>query len=253
MHCGSGDGTIKRQLVEQALAAGQSRDVEDGFIAQNKRFILRCASKHTNKFVTDSDDEWSVAMIAFSEALRHYDLEKGPFLPFADLVIARRLKDHLRSNLRFASEISVSPFVFEGQADDEAEDAPLQAVVLSKIVCVEKHTIKYEIEAVSALLSEYGISFKDLAACSPKAGNTRTSCAVAISYVLSTPLIMTEMHCSRLLPIKAVSRGSGVAPKILERHRKYIIAASEILNGDYPNLAEYFSFSGTEKSTGASG
>ena len=93
----------------------------------------------------------------------------------------------------------------------------------------------------------------DLAACYPMAGKTRTGCAAAISYVPSTPLIMTEMHRSRLLPIKAVSRGSGVDPKILERHRKYIIAASEILNGDYPNLSEYFSFSGTKESTGVSG
>jgi len=35
---------------------------------------------------------------------------------------------------------------------------------------------------------------------------------------------------------------SGVPRKIIERHRKYIIAATEIVGGDYPHLSQYMSF-----------
>ncbi|MEA4932805.1 MAG: RNA polymerase subunit sigma, partial [Lawsonibacter sp.] len=88
---------------------------------------------------------------------------------------------------------------------------------------------------------EYGFSFHELAACSPKAKKTKKSCAAAIQYILCHPLILWEMRRAKVLPLKAVSLGSGVAVKILERHRKYIIASTEILNGDFPNLSEYLS------------
>ena len=33
-----------------------------------------------------------------------------------------------------------------------------------------------------------------------------------------------------------------MARKILDRHRRYIIAAAEILSGEYPVLAEYLGY-----------
>ena len=41
------------------------------------------------------------------------------------------------------------------------------------------------------------------------------------------------------LPVKALVCASGISGKVLEKHRRYIIAAAIILNGDYPLLAEY--------------
>ena len=58
----------------------------------------------------------------------------------------------------------------------------------------------------------------------------------------ATALLLAQMRLKRLLPIKELSEASGVLRKILERHRKYIIAATEILDGDFPILAGYLSF-----------
>ncbi|MGE4277323.1 MAG: hypothetical protein AB7E30_09160 [Lawsonibacter sp.] len=230
-----------RQIDEEAVKASQDKRAEELFIANNRAFILRCASKHTKKFVTVSDDEWSVAMIAFSEALNAYDAGKGAFLPFADLVIGRRLQSYLRAERKFAGEMPVNPSVFEGCVEEDTEDTALQAVVLSQIVSTEDRTTEYEIEALSGLLAEYGFSFHDLVSCSPKAEKTKKSCAAAIQYILGHPLILSEMRRAKVLPLKAVSLGSGVTVKILERHRKYIIASTEILNGEFPSLFEYLS------------
>lgn len=230
-----------RHIDEEAIKAAQDKREEELFIAKYKQFILGCASKHTNKYVTCGDDEWSVAIIAFSEAVKTYAIEKGAFLSFAELVITRRLNDYFRTQAKFIGEISVSPSTFEGQID-ECQDPVLQEAVVSQLVCVKDNSIQYEIEAIGALLKEYGFSFTDLVSSSPKAGRTKTGCAAAIRYILSKPVILSEMRRLKALPIKTISLGSGVSPKILERHRKYIIASAEILQGDFPNLSEYLHF-----------
>ena len=51
---------------------------------------------------------------------------------------------------------------------------------------------------------------------------------------------MAEVDLSR--HYTELAKKAGVHKKILERHRKYIIAAAEILNGEYPLLAEYMNY-----------
>ena len=79
----------------------------------------------------------------------------------------------------------------------------------------------------------------ELTDCSPKAGKTKDSCAHAIRYLKEHPLLIANMKTTKQLPIKIISENAKVPRKILERHRKYIITAAEILSGDYPKLAEY--------------
>ena len=50
------------------------------------------------------------------------------------------------------------------------------------------------------------------------------------------------MRETKALPVKEILAVSDVKKKILERHRKYIIVAAEILNGEYPLLAEYMNY-----------
>ena len=51
-----------------------------------------------------------------------------------------------------------------------------------------------------------------------------------------------KMQTTRTLPVKDISSGKDISVKILERHRKYIIVAAEIMQGDYPLLKEYMSY-----------
>lgn len=227
---------------EDALQAASDPKAAEAFIEQSRQFILRCASKFTHKYVTVSDDEWSVAMIAFSEAITSYDAEKGSFPLFAELVIRRRLLDFQRSEFRHSGELYVDPSVFEGHIDAEAADAALQESVVQRTIQLEDSSISDEINAVSSVLSEYGFSFADLTACSPKAAKTRSSCAQAIRFLLNTPPLISDMRQSSTLPIRLICKNTTVPRKILDRHRKYIIAAAEILHGDYPCLAEYLNF-----------
>ncbi|HWQ51679.1 MAG TPA: hypothetical protein VN369_07750 [Terriglobales bacterium] len=227
---------------KEAVRAAQDRQAADDLIAQNRQFILRCASKCTHRYVTCSDDAWSVALMAFSEAISLYQADKGPFLPFAELVMRRRLTDFMRSEGRRSGEVSVSPSVFEGEIDAEAPDVAIQEAVISKTTVSEDSPVKYEIAGVGTILSAYGFSFLELTSCSPKSAKTKKSCAAAIKCLLDAPALLAEMQGSKTLPIKAVCEGAGVDRKILERHRKYIIACAEILAGDFPALSEYLKF-----------
>ena len=50
----------------------------------------------------------SIALLAFDEAVQHYNAQKGSFLAFSSLVISRRLTDYMRKQGRLNKEIVYS-------------------------------------------------------------------------------------------------------------------------------------------------
>ncbi len=234
-------------LERDVLLAKESDEAFADLVEANRAFILRCASEPAHRYVTDSDDEWSVALMAFSEAVRDYEGEKGSFRGFAAIVIKRRVLDYLRSQSRF-DELDVTPEAFDGALDEKTAggtELRVQQRMAEQAVAAADDTAqraREEIAAVQAILKEYGFSFFDLAESSPKAEKTKRSCAAAIRALIASAVLMAKMRLARLLPIRDLSEASGVVRKILERHRKYIIASAEILDGDFPILAGYLSY-----------
>ena len=88
------------QTSTQAVRARTDEPFLERFIEAHEAFVLRCASRHAGFAVTRSDDEYSVALLAFYEAIKGYDPASGPFGAYASLVIGRRLADHYRSQHR---------------------------------------------------------------------------------------------------------------------------------------------------------
>lgn len=226
-------------MGEEVLQAVQTEAGRNAFITQNEKFIIGCASRFTKRYITKSDDEWSIALIAFSNAMDTYDSEKGNFQSYARLLIERRLTDYIRSQARFAGEQSTEPYVFEGNVDEDGEHSAYQLHIVRATSTSDENLIRDEIAALNEILSEYDISFMDLTGCSPKAAKTRSACQEAIRYLRAQPLLVAQMRSSRLFPIKNITENTKVPRKILERHRKYIIAATEILCNDLPLLQEY--------------
>lgn len=228
----------------QALAAKTDERAFNELVESHKSWILRVASEVTHRYVTDSDDEWSIALMAFSEAVQSYEEGKGSFRGLAAMVIRRRVVDYLRAEGRHSDELAVSPAAFEDALDeDEAGGVDLQ--VQRRMAEEPDDTAsraRAEIEEMQGILQLYGFSFFDLADASPKAEKTKQSCAQAVRTLLVTALLLAQMRLKRLLPIKELSAASGVVRKILERHRKYIIASAEILDGDFPILAGYLAY-----------
>ena len=233
---------------EQALilAAKSDERILEKLIDQNKHHILRCASQTVGRFVTDSDDEWSISLLAFHEAVQSYAPEKGSFHAFYALIIRRRLLDEFRRSEHRSAEISVSPEMFTGAQNDLDADSGIHGAILKKTVSGDTGDFasdaRAEIREVQRLLETFGFSFFDIPDVSPKAEKTKAACALAIRSLMDCAELMQSLRDKRTLPIRELSERSGVHKKILERHRKYIIAAANILGGDFPILASYLRF-----------
>lgn len=231
-----------RDIDDLVIKAQLDNSILEDFIKQNEFYILKCASKTTHRYISMSDDEWSIALMAFHQAIIDYSIDKGSFYPFSELVIKRRLYDYLKGQGRYTHEISVDPHVFDTDSEEEAEDVSIKMAVAEQVSQSDSGDIKLEIEAVNQRFSLYGFSFFDLTSSSPKAKKTKESCAKAVNYILQNPIMIINMQDTKQLPAKIIEKNVGIPRKILDRHRKYIIAAVEILSGEYPKLSEYLRY-----------
>ncbi len=213
-------------LDERAAAAARDTKLKNEIIGQYRNFILSSACKTLKRVITDSDDEFMTAMIAFNEAIDSYDQSKGKFLSFASMIIRNRLIDELRSN----SGNKTLTFSELENANGTPFDIPSN----------DNHDIKWEIEALAAELTEFGISFLELADVSPKSRKTKRVCFDAVRYIINDNKLFETVINKHILPVKEVTEGLSLNRKTLERHRKYIIAAVIIVTRDYPEISAYF-------------
>ena len=227
------------QTSTQAVRAREDGPFLERFIEAHEAFVLRCASRRAGFAVTRSDDEYSVALLAFYEAVKGYDPSSGPFGAYASLVIGRRLADHYRRQHRFDAEVSLAPQTFDGTVDRDSADAAMQQAVAEQMSEAKPVSAQDEIRAANRLFERYGFGFYELADSSPKSDKTRHSCAMAVGTLLHSPVLFAAMQSAHSLPVKALAQQSGVSARTIARHRNYIVAAALLIDGDYPILCTY--------------
>lgn len=173
-----------------------------------------------------------MALIAFNEAVDAYDSGRGvPFPAFARIVIRSRITDHLRREARETNVCSI--------------DEPGHANVFSPIQTAhvrfsEDEVIKErreEIERYAKLLSEFGLSFKELAKSAPKHHDTRLNLLRVAREMSNNETLFKVLVEKKRLPMNELSLATGVPRKTLERGRRYIVAISLILG--YPEDFTY--------------
>ena len=231
-----------RQIDSQAMAAKNDKSILEKLVSEQESAMLRYASRITGRYISKSDDEWSITLLAFTQAIDSYDFDKGNFISFYRLLIKRRLIDYHRNQSKFNQELTVDPILFDTEPEEEDDDISIRLAVSNQVSKQERTDLKLEIETANQAFSNYGFSFFDLTNCSPHAKKTKSSCAKAVNYMMDNPLLIEELHTTKQLPIKIIEKNTKVPRKTLDRHRKYIIAAIELLSGEYPNLAEYLQY-----------
>jgi RNA polymerase sigma factor len=234
---------MQQSLNVLALRASKDERAREQLIQEQEQTILRTASAVSRRYVGRSDDEWSVALCAFSRAVDLYDEDRGDFLPFAQMLIRRELVDAHRADARHMAELSVAPQVLEGSAEPEEDTESVYLAVVRDSVEAADRSLHDEIVAANEMLEAYGFRFFDLTACSPQQEKTRQECAAAVRALLrDPPLLVRLLRQKRKLPMAELQKLSGVSRKTLDRYRRYIIMAALILSDDYPQLAEYLKF-----------
>lgn len=227
-------------LDESTLALRAARDerAREELIRRQEKNILRIASRAKHRFVTKSDDEWSIALCAFSRAIDTYAPEKGAFPAYAERLIRNSLIDAYRAGAKYAKEVAVAPEAFEGNVEEGPPSPVLYAVVESSVRAADT-ALRDEILAAGAALRPFGFGFFDLTECSPGRSETRLACAKAVRAILCRQEELQRLLRTGQLPVRTLTQEEGVSQKLLERYRKYIIASVVILTGDYPILAGY--------------
>jgi len=220
----------EHQIIRAVYAAKEDVQKADDLIRDYIPFIRSEASKCILKPCTEQDDEYSIAMIAFHEAILRYERGRGAFLSYASMLIRSRIIDYQRKEFRHQETVSLN-----------AERGDDNRMILDEVADERDHyeespnleATKQEIEELSAVMADFGVSFSDVADNSPKQERTLEACASAIRYAAENKYLLDELLRTKKLPLAQLVLGCGAESKTLERHRKYILAMLLIQTNGY--------------------
>lgn len=189
-------------------------------IEKHMPFIIKSISDVTGRYVScENDEELSVGMLGFNEAIERYDNEKGHFLSFAKLVIASRIKNYLKGENKHQHS-SLEELLDKGL---EIKDEYLEQEEDSSLLIDEINKLKDEI-------SSFGFGLDDLANEAPKQQATRSN-AIRLSEEISKEEELTSfMYEKKRLPIKKIVLRFAVTEKVIKRSKKFIISVVIIID-----------------------
>ncbi|MDR1815584.1 MAG: hypothetical protein LBR00_02740 [Clostridiales Family XIII bacterium] len=219
-------------------------DRTETLIVGNKAFIIGCVRKYA--YAPDAakfDELVSVGLSAFHEALRTYDVAKGHFYPFAEMIIRRRLIDETRrhakdGNVIFLGDIGSEPDREEGTPDYAR---PLdRASIDNHAKETDRQLLADEIQRYSKALSAHGLSFRDLVTHSPKHAALRQTYDRMLRAILSDAELVGSILEKHVFPVKKIEIATKIPRKKIERARIYMIGAVIIATGQgFDGLREY--------------
>ncbi len=225
-----------------ALAQQGNAEAREALIRSYTPFVMRVSAGVCGRYIdAERDDEASVALLAFHEAINTYRADRSrSFLGFAETVIRRRLVDYFRTQ-RARAEVPLSDLIVEDEEGAAYCPAEVEAAV-------EKHREREdllerqdEIRRYEALLGQFGITFAELARLAPKHRDAREEAKAVARRIAGIPAYAEYLKAQKALPLAQLERDSAirVSRKTMERHRKYIIAVALILVEDFDYLKGY--------------
>lgn len=199
----------------------------DKLIQDYMAFIVKTVSSITGRYVSiENDDELSIALIAFKEAIDKYEESRGSFSSFAKLVISSRVKNYLIKENRNNKVESIEALKEKGIDISEVAEAVVE----------ESDELSNEIGKLKGEIEAFGFTFEDLVDEAPKHEDTRKN-AIELSEKVSKEKTLTDfMYEKRRLPIKKISVKFSVTEKVIKRSKKFIISVVIIIDKNFRNL-----------------
>jgi len=221
------------QLVQEG-----DQTVQNYLLKTYQPFIAKCASEVCKRYIDPKkDDEFSIALSAFNEAVLSYNRERGSsFLAFAKLVIKRKIIDYIRYMQKRPTAISL-----DETYDAELMENPTEIVAVKRQYQLEQDAWyrREEILDYKEKLKKYKLSLAELPEVSPKHRDARESAIRTAKILFDDEKLRAYVLKKRKLPIKELVKKVDVSKKTLERNRKYILAVFIVLSGDYLYLKDY--------------
>lgn len=215
--------TSEKEILKQVEGARLDMEAADSLIGQYMPFILSEASRYAGRPLKKGiDDEVSIAMIAFHEAIRSYTRSRGAFIAYAGLLIRSRLIDFTRKEVRHQQIVSL---------DEPAEESGkktrmdlLEDKANTTQSAQNRKATREEITELNQKMKEYGLSLKDVALHCPKQERTLQACGKLVAVLKEHPELLDQFLKTKKLPVRELVRYSKIEKKTIERHRKYIMA-----------------------------
>ncbi len=208
----------RQSLESRVIEERRDNNKTSRLISEFKPFIASVAQKRAGKFLNYGvDEELSIALSAFKEAMDSFDIKKGKFLSFARRVIDMRLIDYYRRQKRKKT------YSFDA---DSYQNTGLMDVSSAEQYKIDNEKEKRILEIIEyrAELEKWGIGLEELAEISPKNDSLRKEyIEIARAIVKKSNILNTLMETKRL-PLKEIEEIAWVHRKKLERGRIYIIA-----------------------------
>ena len=221
----------KISIQERVEQAKTNEEALNALISDYLLFIRSEASKATGRIVTEQDDEFSVAMIGFHEAIKSYEESRGAFLKYASVIMKNRLIDEHRKQKRHMMHTSIDELISE-----DGETSVVESITDDKDQYTQldfQEATRQEIEELIFQLKEFGLTLTDIAENCPRQERTLESCYKVLKFAVDNPLIITTMKRTGKLPLAVIASGTGIERKTLERHRKYLLALLLIYSNGY--------------------
>lgn len=233
--------TKKKKTLEEKVLLIQEGDLSllNETIDSYKPFIAKTVSGVCKRYIHESDDEFSIGLIAFHEAVEKYSPERGSsLLSFSEVLIKRRVIDYIRKN---AKNQFVSLDYQNEMTDDESSGS-----MLENNLSIEEYTKKLdetkrreEIINFQHLLKDFDLSFSDIVEQSPKHVDARKNAIMIAKILIEDEELKDLLFEKKRLPIKQLQQLVDVSRKTIERNRKYIIAIALVMSGDYVYMNDY--------------
>jgi RNA polymerase sigma factor len=230
----------KRTLEESVILIQQgNRSLLNETIDAYKPFIAKTVSSVCKRYIYETDDEFSIGLIAFNEAIEKYSPEKGKsLLSFSEVLIKRRVIDYIRKQSRnnhISMDLTYSSLQENTVGIGIINDLSLEEYKQKS----DEELRKEEITQFQLLLKTYDLSFSDLVQNSPKHADARENAILVARKLVEDTELKKILFEKKRLPIKELEKMVNISRKTIERNRKYIIAIALILSSDYVFMKEY--------------
>lgn len=208
----------RQSLDSRVIEERKDNNKASRLISEFKPFIASVAKKRAGKFLNYGvDEELSIALSAFKEAMDSFDIKKGKFLNFARRVIDMRLIDYYRRQKRKKT--------YSFNTDSYPDTSLIDAGSAEQYkIDNEKEKRILEIIEYRAELEKWGIGLEELAEISPRNDNLREEYVEIARAIVKNSHILKNLMDKKRLPLKEIEEIVWVHRKKLERGRIYIIA-----------------------------
>ncbi len=193
-------------------------------------FCLRVCSKTCGRYINDNDEESSIARFSVLEAFNTYDPGQGRILVYLGRVIKNRIIDFKRSEKK-RQAISLWE-LHDRNGTEITDDSSIEDIV-------DEMARKQEIEFLTRILESYNINFDELVKNSPRHHKTREKTKQIALKIASEEVYRTYLLDKKKLPVKMLEEKEMVSRKLVDRHRRYIIANALIIIYDISYLKPY--------------